>query len=188
MIFSSTTKTLLAAGAMIAAAGLRTGAQLQPFLQGGTAQPPLLPPPPQPSAPETNVVSTNSPTVPADEPLEALFGTEIPDAIAKGKFNLNVRARYENVDEDGVAAITKNSQAPTVHTRFGYTSDPLDGFQGMLEGVNVVTRQTFLLHCNTMIVILSVNGELPQRRVPHLGGTVLSHCSPKDVGRRTCPP
>src|SRR5262249_46366670 len=44
---------------------------------------------------------------------------------------------YEQVDEEGVAAITKNSYAPTIRTRLGFTTAPLYGFQGMLEGVNI---------------------------------------------------
>ena len=74
---------------------------------------------------------------PAQNPVEKLFNGQIPDAIAKGKFNLNVRLRYEQVDEEGAPAITKNSYAPTIRTRFGYTTAPLYGFQGMLEGANV---------------------------------------------------
>ena len=60
-----------------------------------------------------------------------------PTRLAKGKFNLNVRLRYEQVNEEGAPGITKNSFAPTIRTRFGYTTAPLYGFQGMLEGVNV---------------------------------------------------
>jgi hypothetical protein len=70
-------------------------------------------------------------------PVEKLFKGQIPDALAQGKFNLNARLRYEQVDQDGTPGITKNSYAPTLRTRFGYTSAPLYGFQGMLEAVNV---------------------------------------------------
>jgi hypothetical protein len=118
----------------------------QPFMQAGTAQPPLLPLPPV-AAVSTNNVSTNnvSPnnattntvSVPASNPVSGFFNSGIPGAIAKGKFNLNVRLRYEQADEQGVAAITENSYAPTLRTRFGYTTAPLYGFQGMLEAVNV---------------------------------------------------
>ena len=57
--------------------------------------------------------------------------------MANGKFNLNVRLRYEQAEEEGVHAITKDSYAPTIRTRFGYTTAPLYGFQGMVEGVNI---------------------------------------------------
>jgi hypothetical protein len=98
---------------------------------------PAAPLPPAPQAAEPAATGTNAVAAAAANPLEKFFGGEIPDAIAKGKFNLNVRLRYEQVDDDNVPGITKNSYAPTVRTRFGYTTAPLYGFQGMLEGVNV---------------------------------------------------
>jgi len=69
--------------------------------------------------------------------MEKFFNGALPDAIAKGKFNLNVRLRLEHVDQDGVAAITDDSVAPTIRTRFGYTTAPLYGFQAMLEGEDI---------------------------------------------------
>lgn len=65
------------------------------------------------------------------------FEGKIPEAIAKGKFNLNARLRFEFVDQEGVPAITEPSYAPTLRTRFGYTSAPVYGFQGMIEGEDV---------------------------------------------------
>ena len=62
---------------------------------------------------------------------------KFPTRIANGKINLNVRARYEQADEEGVAAVKKNSYAPTIRTRLGFTTAPLYGFQAMVEGVNV---------------------------------------------------
>ncbi len=59
---------------------------------------------------------------------------KIPDAIAKGKFSLNVRARYENADQEGG---TPSAHAETIRTRFGYTTAPLYGFQAMIEAENV---------------------------------------------------
>ena len=110
-------------------------AQSKPFMEAGTAQPPLLPL--QTIAPAPSPGGTNAATAPEPDWLDKFFNHQIPDVIAKGKFNLNVRLRYEQVDEDGVAAITENSYAPTLRTRFGYTTAPLYGFQAMLEGVNV---------------------------------------------------
>ena len=103
-------------------------AQQKPFMDAGTAQPPFLPPP---------VMEESTNGVEATNAAGDFFNKLIPDAIARGKFNLNVRARYEQVDEDGVAAITRNSYAPTVRTRFGYTTAPLYGFQAMLEAANI---------------------------------------------------
>lgn len=106
----------------------------QPFMQGGTGQPALLPL--LPVAAKANA-GTNAPLAAVTQPIQKLFNGQIPDAIANGKFNLNVRLRYEQADLEGLSAITKTSYAPTIRTRFGYTSASLYGFQGMLEGVNV---------------------------------------------------
>ena len=103
-------------------------------MQPGTGQIPPSPPPPPVTEP--GACCTNAAALCAN-PLEKLFGVQIPGAIANGKFNLNVRARYEQDDADNLAAYKKNSYAPTVRTRFGFTTAPLYGFQGMLEAVNV---------------------------------------------------
>jgi hypothetical protein len=128
----------LAAGALALMPAVATPlfAQSKPFMEAGTAQPPLSPPP-KAAVPAATGAGTNAVVAPEPASLDKFFNRQLPDAIAKGKFNLNVRLRYEQVDEDGVAAITKNSYAPTIRTRFGYTTAPLYGFQGMLEGVNV---------------------------------------------------
>jgi len=103
----------------------------QSFVGPGTGQP--APPPPLKPA------GAATPSAPAGEPgpIGKFVHAALPESIAKGKFNLNVRARYEFVDQDGVAAITDKSHAPTMRTRFGYTTAPLHGFQGMLEGENI---------------------------------------------------
>ena len=128
-------KIILTGGAMVLAVAAPVFAQEKPFMQAGTSQPP--PPLPPPRAAEPAASGTNAVAAASVNPLEKFFGGQIPDAIARGKFNLNVRLRYEQVDEDNQAPFTKNSYAPTVRTRFGFTTAPLYGFQGMLEGVNV---------------------------------------------------
>lgn len=127
----NSTKKILTGGAVVLAATASVFAQEKPFSQPGTGQPPVVASP-KPAA--TSVVASTNVNA-----FEKFFTKDAPDAIAKGKFNLNVRLRYEQVDEEGVGAITKNSYAPTIRTRFGYTTAPLYGFQGMLEGVNVST-------------------------------------------------
>jgi len=124
-----TNRKTLGALALLPAMTVAVSAQQKPFMEAGTAQPPLLPSPPQIATPEKSVASTNA--------LDNFFNGRIPAAIADGKFNLNVRLRYEQVNEEGNPAITKDSYAPTIRTRFGYTTAPLYGFQGMLEGMNV---------------------------------------------------
>ncbi len=111
-------------------------AQDKPFTQAGTAQVPSLPPTP-PKIPEPATAGTNAPAAESAGPLEKFFNGQIPEALAKGKFNLNVRLRYEQVNEENQPPYEKNSYAPTLRTRFGFTSAPLYGFQGMLEGVNI---------------------------------------------------
>jgi hypothetical protein len=104
---------------------IATSAYAQSFVGAGTGQPAPPPAPPKP------------PAAAEPGPIGKFFQSSLPESIAKGKFNLNVRARYEFVDQEGVAAITKNAHAPTLRTRFGYTSAPLYGFQGMVEGENI---------------------------------------------------
>jgi len=131
-IFNRQNKTVLTGGAMVLAITASVWAQEKPFMQAGTSQPPLWPP----KTAEPAAIGTNAVAAADSNPLEKFFNGEVPDAIAKGKFNLNVRLRYEQVDDNNVPGITKLSYAPTVRTRFGYTTAPLYGFQGMLEGVN----------------------------------------------------
>lgn len=66
--------------------------------------------------------------------LQDTFDSKLPEVIAKGKFNLNARLRYEYADAQTLAP----SHAPTLRTRFGYTTAPLHGFKGMIEGENVL--------------------------------------------------
>lgn len=128
-------KSYLTCATVIFAASGSLFAQSLPFMQPGTGQ---IPPSVPSSAPATPAASqTDGSTNLATDPWDRLFNGKIPDALAKGKFNLNVRLRYEQVDQDDTPGITKNSYAPTVRTRFGYTTAPLLGFQGMLEAVNV---------------------------------------------------
>lgn len=67
--------------------------------------------------------------------LDAFFLSEIPNAFVKGKFNANVRARYEHVDH---SQLPDDSNAGTIRTRMGFTTAPLYGFQGMLEAENIL--------------------------------------------------
>lgn len=129
-------KTLhrLAGGALVMAIASCVYAQEKPYSQAGPAQP--VPPPPAPK-PAADAAATPAA---ASEPnaVEKLFNGKIPEAITKGKFSLNARLRYEYVsDPNGVPGITDESHAPTIRTRFGYTTAPLYGFQAMAEGENV---------------------------------------------------
>jgi hypothetical protein len=79
-----------------------------------------------PSAALAAPASTNAVTT--------FFNTTIPEAFSKGKFSLNARARYENVDQEGG---TPGAHAETLRTRFGFTTAPVYGVQGMIEAENV---------------------------------------------------
>jgi hypothetical protein len=68
---------------------------------------------------------------PAEKP-GFLTGT-IPEAFTHGTFNINVRTRYEYVDQSN---LTQDSNAGTIRTRFGFTTAPVYGFQAMIEAQN----------------------------------------------------
>ncbi|HYE31530.1 MAG TPA: alginate export family protein [Methylomirabilota bacterium] len=121
----------LTGGALVLAVATAAIAQEKPYSQPGTAQSP-------PAAPAKPAATTApAATPPQDGAVAKFFNGKLPEAIAKGKFSLNARLRYEYVDQDGVPAVTDDSHAPTIRTRFGYTTAPLYGFRGMLEGENV---------------------------------------------------
>lgn len=121
---------LLAGGALVMSIAASVHGQQKPYSLPGTGQPPG--PPPKPAAPAATAPAATTPAEPGT--LEKFFNTDIPDVIAKGNFNFNARLRYEFVDQDNFA---EDSHAPTLRTRFGFTTAPLHGFQGMIEGENV---------------------------------------------------
>ncbi len=134
MTHNTKTKSILTltGGALVLAIASSVYAQEKPYTQAGTGLPVAAPPAPKP-VPST----TPPPAAPEPNPVDKFFNTKIPDAITKGKFSLNARLRYEYVEQEGIAAITEPSHAPTIRTRLGYTTAPLYGFQGMIEGENV---------------------------------------------------
>jgi hypothetical protein len=77
-------------------------------------------------------------TIPTAEPplterASSFLNGKLPEALAKGKFSLNVRPRWEHAHQSGL----RESDAFTIRTRFGFTSAPVYGFQAMIEGENV---------------------------------------------------
>lgn len=134
ILSSRQTQKVLWSGALLLAIATPVFAQEKPFAQGGTGQ---IPPAPTPAAPPAAESAGSTNAAACTNPMGQLFGLQIPGAIANGKINLNVRARYEQDDIDNQSPYKKNSYAPTVRTRFGFTTAPLYGFQGMLEGVNI---------------------------------------------------
>ncbi len=57
----------------------------------------------------------------------------IADAFSKGKVSLNVRARYEGVEQTAL----RDAAAFTIRTRLGFTTAPINGFKAMIEAENV---------------------------------------------------
>jgi hypothetical protein len=79
------------------------------------------------------VTKLSSLTLLATTTLQAQDNGKLPEALANGKFNLNVRPRWEHADQSGL----RESDAFTIRTRFGFTTAPLHGFQAMIEGENI---------------------------------------------------
>ena len=122
-------------GGILALTILSTAHAQEPYAQPGTAVP--VPPPapkPAPTAPGAEAKPDAPPATPEQDLFTKFFNGKLPEAIAKGKFNLNARLRYEWVEQSN---FDEDSNAPTIRTRFGYTTAPLYGFQGMIEGENI---------------------------------------------------
>ncbi|HEX3718008.1 MAG TPA: alginate export family protein [Verrucomicrobiae bacterium] len=119
----------LAAGAMLLVLGASTFAQSLPFSKAGTGQPAL--PPPSEAVPANTAASATN-----QNAIEKFFDGKIPEALANGKFDLDVRARVEDANESGIPSVKKASVAPTIRTRLGYTTASLYGFQAGVQGQN----------------------------------------------------
>lgn len=107
------TKTRLALGTGVAA-----------LLWAGLAQAQTAEPPPAPD-PVTEEPA-EPPAPPAPEPT-------LSDQIAAGKLLLEVRARYETVDQTRTAVLRDEGQAFTVRTRLGWETADYKGFKGLIE-------------------------------------------------------
>jgi hypothetical protein len=81
---------------------------------GAVAGPPPAPEPPPP------------PPAPVAAPT-------ISEAIAGGKLLLEVRARYEDVDQKRTAVLTQRGEAFTVRTRLGWETADWNHFKGLIE-------------------------------------------------------
>jgi hypothetical protein len=106
-------------------AAYSSSAQEKPFT------PEKTPPHSTPQAAEGKTPASPEPTL--SSTTGNFLNGKIPDTLAKGKFSLNVRPRWEHANQNNL----RESDAFTVRTRFGYTTAPLAGFQAMLEGENI---------------------------------------------------
>lgn len=59
--------------------------------------------------------------------------TSLSDAFANGKVSLNLRARFEGVEQTAL----RDADAFTLRTRLGFTTAPLNGFKAMVEAENI---------------------------------------------------
>jgi hypothetical protein len=129
----SSTSRLLSGGALVLAMASAVYAQEKPYTQPGLASP--MPPPPPPKPAVTADAKPATPEIaPEPNPVDKFFNGKIPEAFTKGKFSLNSRLRYEYADQ---STFDEESNAFTIRTRFGFTTAPLYGFQGMIEGENI---------------------------------------------------
>ena len=80
------------------------------------------------STPDTTAGDTNVVTVDNN-----FFTREFVDAFRHGKFDFNARLRYEYAHQYNL----ESSYEVSIRPRFGFTTAPLYGFQGMIEGQNV---------------------------------------------------
>ena len=66
---------------------------------------------------------------PEPKTLNRFFQGKLPEAIGNSKLGLNARLRWEHADQNN----RDTSDGFTIRTRFGLTTAPLYGFQGMIE-------------------------------------------------------
>ena len=82
-----------------------------------------------------SVFAEDKPAAPASGTLNSFFNGKLPEAIGKSKISVNARFRWEYADQSNL----QTANAYTLRTRFGITTAPLYGFQGMLEAENVAS-------------------------------------------------
>ncbi|WP_082539753.1 MULTISPECIES: alginate export family protein [unclassified Caulobacter] len=110
---------MLHCGAALSALAWSTAALAQ------TAPDPA-PKPAEEAAAEPAAEAAPEPPPPAPPPT-------ISDQIGAGKLILEVRARYENVDQTRTATLRDEANAFTVRTRFGWETAEFKGVKGLIE-------------------------------------------------------
>ncbi|HSW11861.1 MAG TPA: alginate export family protein [Solimonas sp.] len=78
------------------------------------------------------IASMTAPLIAQADPLENL-----PYAVSGGTPNLDMRLRYENVDQELPATLTEKASALTIRSRLGYTTGKWNGIDAQLEFENV---------------------------------------------------
>lgn len=126
----------MACSAAIAALVWATGAQAQT-----TESTPGADPSPEAQAASESAVAAEpvaeQETTPepeaAEPPPPAPPPPTLSEAIAGGKLLLEVRARYEDVDQKKTATLTQDAEAFTVRTRLGWETGDWHGLKGLIE-------------------------------------------------------
>src|ERR1035441_1291372 len=93
-----TTNKHMIAGVLLIAAHASVFGQAQPYTQAGTGQP-------APSAQTINASANPSSAAAELDPLQKLMDNHWPEFIARGKFDLDVRLRFEDTHEHGLKSI-----------------------------------------------------------------------------------
>ena len=85
---------------------------------------------------------------PAPAPAAARPPTTFSEVIAAGRLLLEVRARYEFVDQQKTSVLTKNAEAYTVRTRLGWETGEWNGLRGLVEfeDVRVIGPERFAVN------------------------------------------
>ena len=104
---------------------------------GAAAQAPAETPPDVPVAEDGMGAGEAAALPPAPEPpppvAAPVSAPTISDAIAGGKLLLEVRARYEEVDQKRTAVLRNAGESFTVRTRLGWETADWNGFKGLVE-------------------------------------------------------
>ncbi len=70
--------------------------------------------------------------------LLAAEPASLSDALAQGKVSLNLRLRYEGVEQTGL----KDADALTLRTRLGFSTAPLHGWKAIIEAENIIAADS----------------------------------------------
>jgi len=117
-------RLMLHCGAAAMALACSTGAWAQ------TVPDPAAKPVEEPSA---GAASEPAPEPAAEPPPPPAPPPTISDQIGAGKLILEVRARYETVDQTRTATLLNKADAFTVRTRFGWETAEFKGVKGLIE-------------------------------------------------------
>jgi len=126
-----TMRKVLAAGAASAALAWGSGAAAQ----APPEAPQITAPPAEDGLTEAAADAPVAEVEPAasETPAPPSAAATVSDAIAGGKLLLEVRGRYEFVDQKKTSVLTRNGEAATVRTRLGWESADWNGLRGLIE-------------------------------------------------------